>query len=284
MKNKILLSLLPALALGVAAPVYASETSARIEAGIADVKGDAAKAALKELDAEIDQVDAMIDNAPTDAEKQAAKARLDVLKERRSELRKTYVKSRYDELKADVRVEANKARAWGKRTFTRDPGEKAADEIRDATKDARRDARRAGDEAADAARDADRAARRAGNDVADASRDAARDANRAMKRTGDNVHAHVGAAGASLDLAAYKARPTDTNKEEAKAAIKALEQKIDELDDRADKMPRGAERDAAKRRVKALEDRKDHIEDEFNKARFDALIDDVQKEWNDFRN
>jgi colicin import membrane protein len=284
MKNKILLTLIPALALGFAAPVMANETSAKIQAGVADVKGDAAKAALKQLDAEIEQVDDMIDNAPTSADKSAAKARLEVLKERRSELRKTYVQARYDELKADVRAEANKAGAWTKRTFTRDPGEKAADEVRDAAKDARRDARRAGDEAADeardAARDANRAARRAGDDM----NDAARDANREVRRAGDNAYAHVGAAGASMDLAAYKSRPTDTNREEAKAAIKALEQKIDELDDRADKMPRGAERDAAKRRVKALEDRKDEIEKQFHKARFDALIDDVQAEWNDVRN
>jgi hypothetical protein len=243
MKNKILLSLLPALALGFATPVIAAEATAKVEAGIAEVKGDAAKASLKELDAEIDQVDAMIDNAPTSADKDAAKARLEVLKQRRSELRKTYVKARYDELKADVRAEANKVSAWTKRTFTRDPGEKAADEIKDATDDARR----------------------------------------AAQKAGDNTYAYANSAGAAIDLAAYKNRPTDTNKEEAKAALKALEQKIKALDDRADKLPRGPERDTAKRRVKALEDRKDELENQFHKARFDALIDDVQSEWNDFR-
>ena len=87
-------------------------------------------------------------------------------------------------------------------------------------------------------------------------------------------------AGAALDLAAYKTRPTDTNKDEAKAAIKALEAKIDQLEDRADNMPRGADRDALKRRVDALEDRKDELEKEFNKTRFNALVDDVQSEWN----
>jgi F0F1-type ATP synthase membrane subunit b/b' len=75
-------------------------------------------------------------------------------------------------------------------------------------------------------------------------------------------------------------RPTDTNKEEAKLALKALEAKIDELETRVGNMPRGADRDAAKRRVKALEERKDKLEREFNKARFDALIDDVKSEWN----
>lgn len=244
MKNKILLTILPALALGLAAPLLANEATANVESGIAEVKGDAAKAALKELDAEIDHVDALVDNAPSSADKDAAKARLEVLKERRSELRKTYVKARYDELKADVRAEANKVGAWTKRTFTRDPAEKAADDIHDAAQDAKRSA----------------------------------------KKAGDDTYAYASSAGAAIDLNAYKMRPTDTNKEEAKAAIKALEQKIKALDDRADHMPRGADRDAAKRRVKALEDRKDELEHQFLKARFDALIDDVQNEWNSFRN
>ncbi len=287
MKNQTLraLACLPALALLSATPAFAVGESipAKVESGVADARGDAAKAALKELDAEIDQVDAMIDNAPTAEEKAAAKTRMDVLKERRSELRKTYVKSRYDELKADVRAEGNKFKAWTKRTFTRDPADKAADEVADATRAAKRDAKRAGDEAADEARDAERAAKREARRADNNVKDAAHDASRSVRKAGDNTYAYANAAGATLDLAAYKARPTDTNKEEAKAAIKALEQKIDELDDRADKMPRGADRDAAKRRVKALEDRKDEIEKNFHKARFDALIDDVQGEWNDLR-
>jgi hypothetical protein len=308
MKTKTirLLACAPALALISSLPAFAAdEIPARINSGVAEVQGDAAKAALRELDAEMDQLDEMADNAPTAEEKAAARARIDVLKERRSELRKTWAKARYDELKADVRAEGNKFKAWTKRTFTRDPAEKAADDIRDATDDARRDARRAGDKAADNARDArrdmERSARRANDDMSDAARDAERDAKRATRRAndevndaardakrevrqaGDNTYAHVSAAGASMDLAAYKSRPTETNKQEMKAAISALEKKIDELDDRADKMPRGAERDAAKRRVKALEDRKDEIEKEFTKSRFDALIDDVQGEWNDAR-
>ena len=284
MKTKRILAL-PVIALAAAFPTLQAGEPARaaatVESNYNEVKGDAAKAALKEIDAEIDEVDAMIDHAPTQAEKDAAKARMDVLKERRSELRKTYTKSRYEELKADIRAEGNKFKAWTKRTFTRDPAEKAADDIKDATRDAKRDARRAGDEVADASRDAahdaNRAARRAGDDIADASREAKRD----VRRAGDNAYAYGASAGAALDLNAYKMRPTDTNKEEAKAAIKALDQKIEALEDRVDDMPRGDARDAAKRRVKALEDRKDELKHEFNKARFDALVDDVQSSWND---
>lgn len=241
MKSKHLLSLVPALALGLAVPASANEASARVDSNIAEARGDAAKVAMDALDAEIDRVDAMIDNAPTEADKTAAKARMDVLKERRNELRKTYVKARYDELSADVRAEANKFGAWTKRTFTRDPADKAADEVSDAAKDAKR----------------------------------------AAVKAGDSAYAYANSTGATLDLAAYKMRPTDTNKDEAKAALKALDQKIDELDDRADKMPRGSERDAMKRRVKALEDRKDELKHEFNKARFNALVDDVQGTWDD---
>lgn len=239
MKTKPIITLLPALALGLVLPA-AAQTAAKVESNVAEARGDAAKAAMQELDNEIDQADAMADNAPTQADKDAAKARLDVLKERRNELRKTYVKARYDELKADVRAEASKFSNWTKSKFHRNPADKAVDEVKDATQDGKRDARKAG----------------------------------------DNAYAYANATGATVDLAAYKARPTDTNKEEAKAALKALDQKIDELDDRADKMPRGADRDAAKRRVKALEDRKDELQHQFNKARFDGLVDDVQGEWN----
>lgn len=243
MKTKHIITLLPAFALGLAVPSFADtagQVGAKVESNIAEARGDAAKLAMQELDAEIDQVDAMIDNAPTKADKDAAKARIEVLKERRNELRKTYVKARYDELKADVRAEGNKFSAWTKSKFHRDPADKAVDEVKDATHDAKK----------------------------------------AAKKAGDNAYAYANSTGAAIDLAAYKLRPTDTNKDEAKAAIKALDQKIDELENRADNMPKGADRDAAKRRAKALEDRKDELKHEFNKARFDNLIDDVQGEWN----
>lgn len=237
-----ILALTPALGFGLGASTsaFAAEPTARAESELAEVRGDAAKAALKELDAEIDRLDDLADNAPTREEKAATKARIDVLKERRNELRKNYVAARYDQLKADVRAESDKIGSWTKRQFNRDPASKARNEMNDAVSDAKR---------------------------------AARDA-------GDATYAAANSAAASMDLAAYKMRPTDTNKEEAKAALKALDARIEELDDRADKMPKGEARDAEKRRVKALEDRKDKLQHDFNKARFDALIDDVQSEWN----
>lgn len=235
---------LPAFAFALITPaLIASETAARADSAVSEVKGDAAKAALKELDTEIDRLDAQLDNAPTPEEKASAKARLAVLKERRNDLRKTYASARFDELKADIRVEANRFGAWTNRTLHRDPASRAEREIKDTMSDAKRDARNAG----------------------------------------DNAYATANSTAASMDLTAYKLRPTDTNKEEAKAAIKALDARIEELEDRADKMPRGADRDAAQRRVKALEARKDALQNDFNKARFNTLVDEVQGEWNDIR-
>ncbi|HWL17661.1 MAG TPA: hypothetical protein VNR00_18775, partial [Opitutus sp.] len=81
-----LLALSPALRAG--------ETAARADAAVSEVKGDAAKAALDGIDAEIDRLDALVDNAPTAEERDAARLRLEALKSRRNELRKTYVKAR----------------------------------------------------------------------------------------------------------------------------------------------------------------------------------------------
>lgn len=242
MKNNLIriLALAPAFAV-LALPARAVDASARADATVSEIKGDSAKAALKELDAEIDRLDALVDNAPTPEDKAAAKARLDVLKDRRNDLRKTYVAARYDELKADVRAEGNRLSAWTKRTFNRDAASRAERDVNNTAADIKRDARNAGDAA----------------------------------------YATTSSAAASMDLAAYKLRPTDTNKQEAKAAIKALDARIEDLEKRVDKMPRGADRDAAKQRVKALEDRKDELKHDFNKARFDALVDEVQSSWND---
>ncbi len=230
--------LVPALAAFAATPIAlsASEATARAKAEISEVKGDAAKAALDEINAEIDRLDVLVDSAPDMSEREAARARIDVLKERRNDLRKTYAKARYEELKADVRAEANRLAAWTKRTFNRDDVSNARREVGDTLDEAKRDARRAGDHAA-----------------------------------------------AALDLDSYKNRPLETDKVAAREALKALEKRIDELDDRVDAMPRGVARDAADDRVDALEDRLDDLEDNFDKARFNALVDDVQAEMKNLR-
>jgi hypothetical protein len=238
MKSFPRLLLLPAFAAFVTAPVLvsANETTARAKAEISEVKGDAAKAALDEINAEIDRLDVLVDSAPDMNERESARARIEVLKERRNDLRKTYVKSRYEELKADIRAEANRLAAWTKRTFNRDDVSNARREVGDTLDDAKRDARRAGDRAV-----------------------------------------------AALDLDDYKNRPLDTDKNAARQALRALEMRIDELDDYVDNLPRGVTRDDAERRVEALEDRLDDLEDNFDKSRFNALVDDVQAETKNLR-
>ncbi len=225
MKLKNLPALVSALAIGLATPAFAKEASAKSGASLTVVKGDDAKAALLELDTDFIQLDAAIDQAPNSADKVAAQARLAGLKDRRSELRKTFVQARYDELKADVRTEVNHLGSGMKDNFTGVPAGKA----------------------------------------------------------GDKAHTKANSAAATIELGAYKLRPTDTNREEAQAGLQALEQKITELTARADRMPHGATRDVAQRRVQALEERRVQLQREFNKVHFDTMIDDVHSEWTNLR-
>ena len=82
---------MPALALIPVLPAFAvDEVPARIEAGVAEVKGDAAKMALKELD--------------------AAKRRVKALEDRKDEIEKQFHKARFDSLIDDVQNEGNDIR------------------------------------------------------------------------------------------------------------------------------------------------------------------------------
>jgi outer membrane murein-binding lipoprotein Lpp len=101
---------------GAAAPASLSAQS--VAGAVADAQSAAIKSQLQELDAQIDQLDELHDHAPTAEEKAAAKARIAVLKERRSDLRKDFVQSKYELLKAEVKEEFVKLSAWSKRTFS----------------------------------------------------------------------------------------------------------------------------------------------------------------------
>lgn len=252
--TRLLRSLLPVSALVLAAPVATTALRAQaVESAVAEAKGDALKAMLKELDVQIDRLDDFIDNAPTAADKAAAKARIAALKERRSELRKNYVQARYDSLKADVQTEYKKLSAWAKRTFSSKPEAKVERAAEDAADKARAHAARAADVANDAAARAKAATNQA-------------------------------AAAASSDLAAYKANPTDEAKADVKASLALLDAEIERLDERCDRLPRGKERDATKLRIKALKERRSELASDFRKARFDTLMADVKAEWNKFIN
>lgn len=114
------------------APLHAQEA----EGAVADAKAAALKAMLQHLDDQIDRIEEFLENAPTPQDKAAAKARLEKLKERRSELRKNYAQARFDALKADVQTEYNKLSLWAKKTFSTSP-EAQLDRKLDAAADAK---------------------------------------------------------------------------------------------------------------------------------------------------
>jgi tetrahydromethanopterin S-methyltransferase subunit B len=250
MKNsKLIRALLPVSTLLLGTPIAITALHAQpLDSTVAEVKGDVAKAQLKEIDAQIDRLDELEDNAPTAEDRAAAKARIDALKERRNELRKNYVQARYDSLKADVKGEYNKLSSWTKKTFssTGSNVDRKLDNMNDKAKDA-------------------------AQDMASTARDVKNDA---------LATANPAAVGASADIAAYRASPTDQNKADVKADLAALNDQIDRLDQNADALPRGEDRDAAKLRVKALKERRSELASDFRQARFDALKADVKAEWN----
>lgn len=248
--SKFIRTLLPVSALLLGAPFAATALHAEtVESAVADVKGAAIKAQLKELDVQLDRLDEFEDNAPTAEERDAAKARIKVLKDRRSELRKNYAQARYDSLKADVKGEFDKLSRWTKKTFSRSPESKMERKLDEA-----------GDKAADLAHDTAQAAREAKADTMAA--------------------VNPAAAATTADIAAYKMNPSDENKADVKASLAALDTEIDRLEARVDNLPRGDERDATKLRVKALKERRSDLSSDFRKARYDALKADVKAEWN----
>lgn len=115
----VLIGLRPAIA------ADAAVGAAQSEAAAAEAHSAEHKAALAAIDARIEGIEAALDRAPDAAEQTAAKQRLEILKQRRSELRKDYAKAKLDELQADTKVEYEKVAAWTKKT-ARDVKEKIA--------------------------------------------------------------------------------------------------------------------------------------------------------------
>lgn len=88
--------------------------AAKTRSTVASMDASEHKAELEIIDRQIDMIEDDIDRAPEGPERDAARRRPDALKDRRSELRKDYVASKYEALKADVRTEYEKAAAWTK--------------------------------------------------------------------------------------------------------------------------------------------------------------------------
>ncbi len=127
-KSQIALAL-TLIALRPAFAETSAVSSAKSDAAHAEAVADDYKASLDDINARIDAIEDRVETAPDGAERTAAEARLDALKDRRSELRKNYVKAKADELAADVRVEYNKVAAWTKDTY-RDVKAKLTDDDR----------------------------------------------------------------------------------------------------------------------------------------------------------
>jgi predicted nucleic acid-binding Zn-ribbon protein len=114
-----------ALTLLALRPAFGAETTppspatvhAEAKADKAESKTDAYKTNLDTINAKIEAIEASLDDAPDSAAKTAAEARLETLKERRSELRKDYVKAKADELVADLKVEYAQVSDWTKHTY-----------------------------------------------------------------------------------------------------------------------------------------------------------------------
>lgn len=94
------------------------------------------KAALAAIDAELNHLDALADNAPTPLEKADAKARYHALKDRRNELKQEFTRARYEAFKADLKTESDKAAAWARETFATKPAANSAAAATAATADA----------------------------------------------------------------------------------------------------------------------------------------------------
>lgn len=85
---------------------------------------------------------------------------------------------------------------------------------------------------------------------------------------------------ALAQIAVYRLDPSPENKTEVKAALEALDDEIDRLEDYAETLTKGPERRALEKRVKALEKREDALKRDFTKARWDSLVSDLRAEWN----
>ncbi len=98
-KPKFIRRLLPASPLLIGAHFATLALLAEsIEPLIADAESDAIKAELREIDAQIDSLDEFVEKARTPEEKAAAKARLDILKERFNDLTRDFRQARFDAL------------------------------------------------------------------------------------------------------------------------------------------------------------------------------------------
>lgn len=93
------------------------------------------KAALAQIDAELEHLDRLADAAPTPELKADAQTRYAALKERRNTLRQEFNTARYEVFKADLQAEKDRLSAWAKETFQTKPAASSALNATTATAD-----------------------------------------------------------------------------------------------------------------------------------------------------
>lgn len=113
----ILIGLSPAMVHGQESSLNPDVIKAQSRAYSAEMEANVHKAQLDALDQQIDVIAAHIDLLPEGVERNQARQRLDALKDRRTELRKAYLSSKYEQLKADVQTEYEKAAAWTRQKY-----------------------------------------------------------------------------------------------------------------------------------------------------------------------
>lgn len=125
-------------------------------------------------------------------------------------------------------------------------------------------------------------AKRSGREVKEEARELKDDVSDTASEVGARARAGIAAAGASTasDRPVYRLNPAVDNKAEVKAALDALHAEIELLEDRAEAMPKGAKRTALEKRVDDLEKRHAELKRDFTKARWDATLAEVKREWN----
>jgi hypothetical protein len=84
---------------------------------------------------------------------------------------------------------------------------------------------------------------------------------------------------ASSKLDRYRNENTDLNKAEVKAALERLDSDLKLLSAKIDVISEPARKQELTQRLKALKERRSELNREFRKARYDALVADVQAEW-----
>lgn len=107
-----------AAATGAKAAEKTAEKLQGYKANPSEVNKADVKAALEQIDAELEHLDQLAEAAPDAQQRAETKLRYDILKERRNDLKREFTRARYEAFKADLQAEMDKVSAWAKEKFS----------------------------------------------------------------------------------------------------------------------------------------------------------------------